>query len=56
MLFFVLFKASVYVAKLHLKNNYLMISGVLIWEGCSNYAGIIVSKMQGTCSSFASIL
>ena len=24
-----------------------MISTVLIWEGCGNYTGIIVSTMQG---------
>ena len=31
-----------------------MISVVLILEGCGDHAGIIVSTMQGTCSSFAS--
>ena len=45
-----------YLARLHPKNSYMMISTVLIIEGYGNYAGIIVSTMQGACSSFASIL
>ena len=35
------------LARLHPKNIYLMISAVLIWEGCSDYAGKIVSIIQG---------
>ena len=30
-----------------IKNIYLIISAVLIWEGYSNYAGIILGSMQG---------
>ena len=53
MLLVILFKASV---RLHPKNNYLMISAVLIKKGCANYAGIIESTMKGACDYFSSIL